>query len=252
MISKFTNDEYILAKSDDKILCECEFCHNNFLVKKKYVKSALNGSTKNLVKFCNHSCANGKKRNKQTVTCKNCNKIFSKGNYHCQKTPNHFCSHSCSATYQNTHKTYGSRRSKLEIYLEEQLTKLYPILPIDFNKKDAIQSELDIYIPSLKLAFELNGIFHYEPIYGVDKLKQVQNNDQRKFQACIENQIELVLIDNSMFKHFKIDKANKFLDIITNIINQKLTTISVQDDGVEPPEPLKTTDLQSAPPPSTE
>jgi len=43
---------------------------------------------------------------------------------------------------------------------------LYPDLVIHFNKKDAINSELDIYIPSLKLAFELNGIFHYEPIFG--------------------------------------------------------------------------------------
>ena len=38
---------------------------------------------------------------------------------------------------------------------------------------EAINSELDVYVPSLNLAFELNGIFHYEPIYGEKKLNQI-------------------------------------------------------------------------------
>ena len=74
---------------------------------------------------------------------------------------NNFCSLSCAATHRNLHKTKGIRRSKLEAWLETQLCKSYPNLEIHFNKKDTINSELDIYIPSLKLAFELNGIFHY-------------------------------------------------------------------------------------------
>ena len=36
-------------------------------------------------------------------------------------------------------------RSKLEKWLEEQLIKMYPNLEIHFNRKDAINSELDIY-----------------------------------------------------------------------------------------------------------
>ena len=77
---------------------------------------------------------------------------------------------------------------------------------------------------SLKLAFELNGIFHYEPIYGKKKLAQIQNNDSRKFQACIENNIEFCLIDVSQLKYFKPQNAQKFLDIITSIINLKLAS----------------------------
>ncbi len=74
----------------------------------------------------------------------------------------------------------------------------------------------------MKLAFELNGIFHYEPIYGDKKLGQIQNNDNNKFMACIENGISLCIIDTSKFGYFKLDAANKFLDIITNIIDDKL------------------------------
>lgn len=138
-----------------------------------------------------------------------------------KKSPNHFCSHSCAGTYNNTHKTTGTRRSKLENYLESKLTDLYPTLEIHFNRKDTINSELDIYIPSLKVAFELNGIFHYEPIYGQNKLSSIQNNDNRKFQACLERGIELCLIDTSTQKYFKENTSLKYLEIITTIIKNK-------------------------------
>ena len=116
----------------------------------------------------------------------------------------------------------GIRRSKLEAWLEIKLIEQYPNFEIQFNRKDAINSELDIYIPSLKLAFELNGIFHYEPIYGNDKLNQIGNNDNRKFQACIERGIELCIIDTSTQKNFKEKSSKKFLDIITSFIDNKL------------------------------
>lgn len=137
------------------------------------------------------------------------------------KSYNYFCTHSCAATYNNTHKTKGNRKSKLEFYLEKELPLLYPNLEFHFNRKDAIESELDVYIPSMKLAFELNGIFHYEPIYGDIKLEQIKNNDKRKFQACLERNIELCIIDASQLKYFKESNAKPYLDIIVNIINNK-------------------------------
>lgn len=148
-----------------------------------------------------------------------------------KKSPNHFCSSSCAATYNNTHKTHGTRRSKLEIWLEQKLPSLHPSLEFHFNRKDAINSELDIYIPSLKLAFELNGIFHYEPIFGPEKLSQIQNNDQRKHAACYESGIEMCWIDVSSFKKFKKERAEKYLNIITEIINKKLS----ESRGIQTP-----------------
>lgn len=143
------------------------------------------------------------------------------------KTSNVFCNSSCAATYNNTHKTHGSNRSKLECYLAGKLIELYPTLEFHFNKKDAINSELDIYIPRLSLAFELNGIYHYEPIHGTDVLAKIQNNDKRKFQACLEKQIELCIIDSSQLSYMKDSNALKYLKIIQNIIDQKVLTEKV-------------------------
>jgi hypothetical protein len=77
-------------------------------------------------------------------------------------------------------------------------------------------------VPHINLAFELNGIFHYEPIFGEDKLIQIKNNDARKYQACLEKSIELCIIDTSSLKNFKPNKATEYLCIIENFINSKI------------------------------
>ena len=95
---------------------------------------------------------------------------------------------------------------------------MFPKLEFHFNRKDAINGELDIYIPTLHLAFELNGIFHYEPIYGTKKLDEVLSNDQRKMLACAERKIELCVIDVSSMTYFKPSKAQRFLDIVVSVL----------------------------------
>lgn len=136
-----------------------------------------------------------------------------------------FCNKSCSARYSNAHKTTGTRRSKLEKWIELELKKRYPTLEIHFNKNEAISAELDIYIPSLKLAVELNGIFHYEPIFSEEKLEKIQNNDQRKLQACAERGISFCVIDTSSQKIFKEKTSLRFLEIITTLIDGKLGSL---------------------------
>lgn len=192
-----------------------------FVVAKRFITSARKGSTQNACKYCSQECKNLSQDTKTDLSCTLCGIPFRRAKSQ-KRSPNAFCSKSCSVIYNNTHKTHGTRRSKLETYLEEQLKKLFPTLQFHFNQKDAINSELDIYIPSLNLAFELNGIYHYEPIHGPEKLSSIQNNDQRKFQACLERGIELCIIDTSSLKNFKEARAKTYLDIIQLIIEKKL------------------------------
>jgi hypothetical protein len=51
----------------------------------------------------------------------------------------------------------------------------------------------------------------------------MKNNDKRKIQACLEKGIELCVIDTSSIKYFKENNAQKYLDIVKNIIQTKIT-----------------------------
>jgi hypothetical protein len=215
----FNQEEFNNAKSRDKLLCECYICQQPFFKIKYDIQKSLKTNKEHKTKYCSIEC----QKTSLTVNCSNCNVTFKKTPFEIKKTKNHFCSQSCAATYNNNHKTKGNRRSKLEKYIEEQLTIIYPNLEIHFNQKSVIGSELDIYIPSLRLAFELNGIFHYEPIYGRNKLNQIQSNDTNKFKKCLEHEISLCIIDTSSQKYFKEQTSTKFLKIITDIINPYLS-----------------------------
>ena len=49
-----------------------------------------------------------------------------------------------------------------------------------------------------------------------------KNNDNRKFQACLEKKIELCILDTSKLSYFKEKNCLPYLHVITNIINNKL------------------------------
>jgi hypothetical protein len=221
MIQLFNNLEFNNAKSRTSLPLRCKTCNETFFAFKSQIQAAIKEGTNMKLNFCSIKCVGKSQQNRVITACKQCTKQIIRLKSEYGKSLNHFCSKSCSALYRNSHKTKGTRRSKLEAWIETKLKEAYPNLKILFNSKEAINSELDIYIPSLKLAFELNGIFHYEPIYGSEKLASIQNNDDRKFQACIEKGIELCILDTSLFRHFKEQKAKIYLEIINKIIISK-------------------------------
>ena len=219
----YTKKEFELAKSTDILACECHHCKKSFLVQKKSITFAIKNPNLNKIKFCSQKCKDDSRKTKKLIYCTNCNILFKRNPS--EINLNNFCSNSCNAIYCNKNKTHGNRRSKLEKWLEERLTALYPNLEIHYNQKSAINSELDIYISSLNLAFELNGIFHYEPIYGVGKLNQIKDNDVSKSKACHDAKIDLCVIDTSQQKYVKPSTSQKYLDIITDIIKERLLII---------------------------
>jgi len=221
MKTLYTQEEFSSSKSREKLPLQCYQCDKTFYKPKNQIQAIQKGKTTAVGEYCSKSCQHTSRVTKQEVICKNCNKTFLKIKSNIIKTPNSFCSMSCAGTYNNKHKTHGYRRSKLEVYLEDQLTQKFADLEIHFNRKDTIGSELDIYIPSLNLAIELNGIFHYEPIFGSNKLNQIQANDFSKSKACFDKEIDLCVIDTSQQKRFTESSSQVFLNIITDIINKR-------------------------------
>jgi len=134
-----------------------------------------------------------------------------------------FCNSSCAVSWTNKFgKKTICRRSRLEKYIQKRMVEEFPELLIEYNNRAVVSFELDIYIPSLKLAFELNGIFHYEPIYGTECFDKIKHKDRRKFADCIENQISLCVIDVSSQKNYN-DKTNeKYFTIIKDIVSERL------------------------------
>jgi predicted nucleic acid-binding Zn ribbon protein len=232
MITKtFYEHQVAHLKMRDLIEVTCEFCKQPFKATKRDLYKSV--FKRNGELCCSFSCATTLRHrhknqgNTVIIICELCNTQVIRLESQVKKTKakNQFCSKKCCAIYASRNKRLGTTRSKLEIYLEQQLVNLYPKLSIQFNMKDTIQSELDIYIPNLKLAFELNGIFHYEPIFSQARLEYIQNNDNRKFQACLEQGIELCIINSSKQKQVNEKTSKKYLDIITQIINSKLNEL---------------------------
>jgi len=93
--------------------------------------------------------------------------------------------------------------SKNEDEFYQELIKSFSPQEITRNNRDIIRNpytgyplELDFYIPSIKTAYEINGICHRKPVRGgVDKLLARIKNDNIKKEECQKLGINLIVIN---------------------------------------------------------
>lgn len=121
----------------------------------------------------------------------------------------------------------GKNRSYLEKFISDNLPSRYPELEFLFNRWDIIGGdELDIYVPALKLAIELNGRFHYENVLnnaeGRIRLERAIKTDLRKRNKCRERGITLYEIDTRSMTTYSIKKASYFLNMVSDLIEARL------------------------------
>lgn len=147
-------------------------------------------------------------KNLKTISCAYCKK---------PTTNKIYCSRLCQSKQTSINK--GTQRSTFEINLQKYLRKKYPDINFVFNSRELLKLELDVYIPKLKIAFELNGPFHYENIG--DNLEQVQKYDEIKKIKCARRGIELFSIDTRKLYRTNIGESFYF-KLIDRIIWTKL------------------------------
>jgi len=174
---------------------KCKHCLTEFIPNRR----------KSLV-FCNFDCFRNS-RKKPPRYCKECNCELDS----IRKIK--FCSKSCATTFNNKNKKTGTRISKLERYIQKYLVENVKE-EVVFNSKKIIGSELDIYFPKLKLAFEINGVFHYRPIFGEEKFQRIIAMDKIKKDRCIENNIKLIIINTDTQLQFSKISSQCFINII--------------------------------------
>lgn len=107
---------------------------------------------------------------------------------------------------------YKSLSSSYEIYLKEFLDKYN----IDYqcSVRNVISKELDIYIPSKKLAIEFNGVYHHSDA------RKPNNYHINKFKECQEKGIQLISIWE--------DQYLTKIDIVKSLILSKLGIYDTQ------------------------
>jgi very-short-patch-repair endonuclease len=221
MIPLFTEQEFQQASNQTKLPLQCKQCGQTFLkTKHRLSHSYLVHRPNDTSDFCSIRCSNQSRDTRKKLSCDNCGSTFVRNRTQTSGSARHFCTQSCAATYNNRHKTHGTRVSKLEQWLQVELPTRFPKLEWRFNEKTTIGSELDIFCPTLKLAVELNGIYHYKPIYGERKLQQIQANDAHKAEICKLAGIALHAIDTSRIKSFTHRTSEEVLAKIGDLITE--------------------------------
>lgn len=111
------------------------------------------------------------------------------------------------ATFNNRLRRRANR-SKIETEFFDRLVASFPDIKMIPNDKEMLPGvEVDVAIPSLRLAIEWNGVIHFQPIYGQEKLNVVQRRDAMKSQLAADLEIRLIVINDTDSKKATLNRA---------------------------------------------
>ena len=115
--------------------------------------------------------------------------------------------------------------SKLEKYLRSALADSG--YAVEFHKTNLTKDdrlEVDLYIPSLKLAIEIDGISHFEPVWGEERLRKHQASDTKKVSMLLSEGYNILRV-KQLTKTLSDKKKRETLKAILNVLPKfSLTT----------------------------
>ena len=114
----------------------------------------------------------------------------------------------------------SKKGSKLEIYLLNSL--LSDGYKVDFHKEQTLSNtklQIDLFLPTMNVAIEVDGLSHFEPVRGDDALKRNKGYDNKKTGLILGK--GLVLIRIIQKKDFSKTRAS----IIYNELKKSLENI---------------------------
>lgn len=115
-----------------------------------------------------------------------------------------------------------SPKWKSEAQLFVIISSFYPDAVYQYRPNWLNKQSIDIYIPSLLIGIEYQGVQHYKPIEhfgGEEHFQQQQENDRKKKQLCKDNGVNL--IEWPYHREVSETEVRKVLNISPDIIPQR-------------------------------
>lgn len=110
--------------------------------------------------------------------------------------------------------------SKIEHFIMDELKNAgYEVV---FHKKGLIPNdklEVDIFVPALKTAIEIDGFGHFEAVWGEDKLKKRQDSDNHKNGLLAAYGYKVIRVKYT-FKNFGKIAKSKTKECVMNAIEE--------------------------------
>lgn len=127
----------------------------------------------------------------------------------------------------------GKEGSKLEKLLCQYLVDAG--YEIEFHKQYLLEEklEVDIIVKDLNLAIEIDGISHFEPVWGEEKLESQQNADRKKYGILLNSGLNILRVKihlkrvPRMLKH-KI--CERTIELINSGINSGITELDIDEN----------------------
>lgn len=113
--------------------------------------------------------------------------------------------------------------SKMENYLLQELTKKG--FRIDFHKEHWLQNhklQLDLFVPDLRTAIEIDGPSHFRPVWGMEQLIKNQKADRQKTGLILAQGLVLVRVkmEKKFSQRYSRQTLSKLLEILSQIQKQ--------------------------------
>ena len=110
--------------------------------------------------------------------------------------------------------------SKMERFLLQRLTEKG--FRVDFHKDHWLrnqQLQVDLFIPALRTAIEVDGPSHFKPVWGMDNLIKNQRADQQKTGLILESGLVMIRIkqDKKLSQRYKREVENGLFELLNSI-----------------------------------